>query len=593
MNATSPFSHIKIGIHRIGPTLVVHKTIPREAILDSLKNQIAQQSETQTKRDVQTPAEEAGLAKSPLFDAKTEEELLLHGQVSNFDKPRAITAPKYAVPSQGDNNQLHTASSHQQPPQENTPTANSPHARNGNSSSLASNGNVNVSATVKSSSTERETEGKKNQSMDFQLTCAMDEGDLMRARSLLNQGVKPAENVFQVDPHAPEQFINDLVHADDVQTFHALIASLPPEINAKFMDNMIYICLNQRKEKLLEYIARHSTISDVMIGFSADDQSNKSFQALLDGGIKPQESCIMYVSPNKKHRTAGERYASLPSEKSIAAQAFDAHRDRKFEKADNLFNLPAPTEENPLGLKENALKALSKQGLEFVYLRLQKNHAGLISTAPDGLLIDGFRSEIVGILRSCQKECKAAWEALTRQMGANGFTVAYKARNNEIRPCNAEQIQLSLFALQLSTHERLLQIVRPPLKEKDNSFQTLQSGITSFFRLDKNAEARTAQANKIIKLAEGVPELMLQLPQEILNIKTSVPEKRISMEIALQSIQKHQETLETQFEELMRGTSPGTDPSEQMIINMFGNTFKELAAIREATLRSDGLGQPQ
>lgn len=555
--------------------------------MDSLKNQIAHQSETLTKLDVPTPATEASLTRPQPLNVRISEASLLDGQVLPSEKPRATAAPQYATTSNNNRNVPDTASLHQQSHQENPLAATTLHGRNDNSSSLANNGSVSVSTTVEGPKIEQDREARKDQPMDLPLANAIHEGDLMLARKLLSQGARPAEDVFTLDVNEPEQFIKNLIDADDVKTFHALTANLPPGMHAEFMNSMVFLCLNQRKEKLLEYIARHSTISHLMTDLATEDRSNRSFQALLDGGIKfEKEGLIKLVYGNTTYPPNEKRSDALPDKKSIAAQTFDAHRDRNYEEADNLFNAPAPTDENPLGMTKNAWNKLSQDGLEFVYKRVQSTQAGLISTMPDSLFVDGFRSEIVWILRSCQKECKAAREALTAQMSTNGFKLAYKTEDGNILPCNEKAVEKLLFALQLATHERLLQIAQPPLKEKENIFQTIQSGISSFFKLDKNTKARTAQAEKILALAQDVPEIILQLPQEILDIKTGVPEKTISAEIALESLQKHQETLEAQFEAIMSGTLPGTPLSEQLIIKIYGDAFKELAAIREATLKS-------
>lgn len=562
--------------------------------MDSLKNQTAHQSETPARLDVRTPATEVSLTKPQPLNVRISEASLLDSQVLPSEKPRATAAPKYAAPSQSARNGQDAASLHQQPHPENPLASTTLHGRNGNSSSLANNGAVSVNTTVEGPKTEQDREARKDQPMDLQLANAIHDGDLMLARKLLSQGARPAEDVFIFNAHEPEQFLDNLINADDVQTFHALITNRPPETNTEFVDSILFPSLSRKKEKLSEYIARHSNISDLMIGVATDDGSNKTFQALLDGGVKPKkEEVIKFISVNTKYRTDEERYASLPDTKSIAAQAFDAHRDGNYQEADHLFNSPVPTEINPLGLAKNALARVSEFGLSFLYQRLQRTQTGLISTMPDSLLADGFRSEIVWILRSCQKECKAAQEAITTQMRTNGFKLAYKTGDGNILPCNEKAVEQLLFALQLATHERLLQIAQPPAKEKGNIFQTIQSGISSLFNWDKHAEARTAQSKKIIELAEGAPEIILQLPREILDIKTGVPEKRISAKIALESIQKHQETLEAQFEAVMSGSLPGTALSEQLIIKIYGDAFKELAAIREATLRSAGSAQTQ
>lgn len=550
-----------------------------------------------------------------LHDRQTTQQTLLHDSDKvepHLEKPHVRTAPQYVVSSDADPNSPHsllstsrgddTASGatrpHQGAKEKTSAELDSSPVPNGSNISPEDRKAASARSTGltagKLAESELGTERKESRSIDVAVSDAFLKGDVELLKQLLNQGAKPANDALLCQSYEAKRTFHLLASSEDIETLHKLVAHTTPETKAYIMDEMLGYLFHNQMPTLMEYLARHAVINRDAVEAAMSDRSNTKYQALLDSGMSftgdLDPSTILRDTFRFSYQ---ERLASLPKKRSTAAQAFDAHRDRKYKEADNLFNLPAPTDNNPLGLTENALENFSELGLHFLYHRLQHTHAGLISTMPDSLLRDGFRSEIVWILRSCQKECTATREALMRKMNAHEYRIACKTVDGDIVPCNGKKVEQLLFAFQLSTHERLLQIAQPPLTEKANIFQTIQSEISSFLNWDKNAQARTAQAKVVIELAQGVPEFILQLPQEILDIKTGVAEKRVSAKSALESLQKHQETLETQFEALMGSPSPGTDLADQVIINMYGNTFKELAAIRKATLSSAGQSQSQ
>jgi hypothetical protein len=583
-----------------------------ETILDAMQNQTVQhQSQTPLHTDAQTPAPKADSVKPRLQNIETNYQTLLHDHqkmASPLEKPHVTVAPRFAAPPQGEKssqaqpisglqtgnttsnvavqNQLHPKNV-AEPTRSGTPDANS-----------SSYGNEEIAKTRSvGSKAGKPAERKKEQgkeieehpSIDAELSKAIHARDIDLAKKLLKQGAKLADDASIHESEEGKTFLYLLANSEDIEMLHNLVAYASPESKAGTMEIIADHATRSKLLKMMEYVARHSDITDWMIYDATLDRSNKTYQALIDGGLILKEGFGLSVMITSDYPTSKERLASLPKKKNIAAQAFDAHRDQKYEEADKLFMAPAPDAKNPLGLTDGMLRSFSENGLSTVLTCVDSQHAGLISTMPDPLLAGGFRSKIVWILRSSHKECKAAREALTRQMGASGLTLFVSKRAGNITPCNDKELEQFLFAFQLQTHEALLQIVQPPVEEKKDLFQTMKADIFSFFNLDKNTKAATAQAKTLIQMAQAAPQIMLQSQREILQIKADVLEKRITAQAALEFAQEHQALLEEQFEELMSGKVPGTPVSDQVIVKIYGDAFRELAAIREAAQDNSSL----
>jgi hypothetical protein len=583
-----------------------------ETILDAMQNQTVQhQSQTPLHTDAQTPAPQADSAKPRLQNIETNHQTLLHDHqkmASPLEKPHVTVAPRFAAPpqdektspaqltsgSQTGNTASDVAWQHQlhpknvaEPTLSGTPDANS-----------SSYGNEEIAKTRSvGSKAGKPAERKKEQgkeieehpSIDVKLSKAIDKADIDLAKKLLKQGAKLADDASIHESEEGETFLYWLANSEDIEMLHNLLAYASPESKAKTMEIIADHAARGKLLKMMEYAARHSAIPYGSIEYAISDKSNKTYQALIDGGLILKEGSGLKVRVALDYPTSEERLASLPKKKNIAAQAFDAHRDEKYEEADKLFMAPTPDAKNPLGLTDGMLRSFSENGLSDVLTCVDSQHAGLISTMPDPLLAGGFRSKIVWILRSSHKECKAAREALTRQMGTSGLTLVVSNKAGDITPCKNKELEQFLFAFQLQTHEALLQIGQPPVEEKKDLFQTMKADIFSFFNLDKNTKAATAQAKVLIQMAQAAPQIMLQSQREILQIKAGMLEKKIPAKTALEFVEKHQEMLEGQFQELMSGTVPGTPVSDQVIIKIYGDAFRELAAIREAAQGNSGL----
>lgn len=547
---------------------------PKEAILNATHNQAIQhQSKTPTHTDVQKPPPQAGSATPRLQNRQTSQQPLLHEFQKApvpLEKPHAPVGPRYA------------------------PDGNSNSNRNAEAASFPSIASkFNESAERKN---EQDNETEKHQSINEEVSEAIRKSNFENAKELLKHGAKPSDDAIQDELGEDGGILYWLAASQDIETLHYLVAYTTPEIKKNVMEKMAGYASLHKSPILMEYVARHSVIDKWCMGDAPLDKSNRTYQALIDGGVAFGEDSALHAAIRETFPSSyDERLASLPNKRNTAAQAFDAHRDGRYEEADTLFNAPVPTKENPLGLAENSRSKFSQYGLGFVYQRLQRSHGGLISTMPDPLLNDGFRSEIVSILRSCQKECKASQEALTRQMSTSGLKLVYKDEAGHAGPCNERELEQLLFAFQLTSHERLIQIAQPPLKGKEEGhlFKTIKSGIFSFLNLDKDTKAGTAQADRLIYLAKEAAQITLQLPREILEIKKGILEKRISVQAASELIQNHQETLEEKFQESMSGVLPGTPLSEQVIIRIYGEAFKELSAIKEAALANAAALQTQ
>jgi hypothetical protein len=592
---------------------------PKEAILNATHNQTIQhQSKTPTDNDVQKPASQAGSATPRLQNVQTSQQPLLHDFQKvpvPFEKPHAPVGPRYAPPngatrspekstpeSRFEDAALAATRSHQALHRKSATESAFAQMPDGNSNSnekeeAASSpwitSKINEPAERKN---EQDNKTEKHHSLDEKVSEAIRTSDFENAKKLLKHGAKPSDDAIQDQLGEAGDMLYWLAASQDIETLHCLVAYTTPEIKKNVMETMACYASRHKSPILMEYVARHSVMDKSCMGDAPLDKSNGLCQALIDGGVAFGEDCALHAAIREAFPFSYDVHlASLPNRRNTAAQAFDAHRDGKYQEADTLFNAPVPTKENPLGLTENMRSKFSEYGLGFAYQRLRSNHGGLISTMPDLLLNDGFRSEIVSILRSCQKECKATREALTRQMSTSGLKLAYKNDAGNTGPCNDRELEQLLFAFQLMTHERLIQIARPPLKggEEGYIFKTIKSGIFSFLNLDKDMKARTAQADRLIYLAKEAPQITLQLPQEILEIKKSILDKRMSVQTASELIQNHQETLEEKFQESMSGALPGTPLSEQVIVRIYGEAFKELSAIKEEALANAAALQTQ